>query len=188
MVAERVTALVAYDGIHHREAGAKTAHQALDEHESGNNSCDGGRLDVNRERGLVAHAGFVLLLLEENHADDKVKNASADKVRFAFRDACMQKCSECDKKGESCNNRRYDWYFYFVVEDAYNVYVQHAHEARNCIFGAHWESDSDVGKTARDGDCCCDRFELRVLEVGAQGAEGGNHKDEQPVVCRKMEI
>ena len=26
LVAERVTALVAYDGVHHREAGAKTAH------------------------------------------------------------------------------------------------------------------------------------------------------------------
>ena len=26
LVAERVTAFVAYDGVHHREAGAKTAH------------------------------------------------------------------------------------------------------------------------------------------------------------------
>lgn len=99
LVAERIAALVAYDGIHHREAGAETAHQALDEHEAGNDACDGGRLDVNRERGLVAHTGFVLLLLEENHADDKVKNACADKVRFAFRNARVQKCPERDKEG-----------------------------------------------------------------------------------------
>jgi len=188
LVAERVTAFVAYDGIHHRKAGAKTAHQALDEHEAGNDACDGGCLDVNRERGLVAHAGFVLLLLEENYADDKVKYTSADKVRFAFGDACMQKCPERDKKGESCDNRRYDRNFYFVVENAYDVYVQHAHKARNSILGAHRESNGDVGKTAGDGDGRRDRFELWVFQVGAQGAEGGDHKDEQPVVCRKMEI
>ena len=104
LVAERIAALVAYDGIHHREAGAETAHQALDEHEAGNDACDGGRLDVNRERGLVAHTGFVLLLLEENHADDKVKNACADKVRFAFRDARVQKCPERDEKRKACDN------------------------------------------------------------------------------------
>ena len=104
MVAERIAAFVANDGIHHREAGAKTAHQAFDEHEAGNDTCDGGRLDVNRERGLVAHAGFILLLLEENHADDKVENASADKIRFAFGDARMQKCPECDKEGKPGNN------------------------------------------------------------------------------------
>ena len=123
LVAERVTALVAYDGIHHREAGAKTAHQALDEHEPRNDACNGGRLDVNGKRSLVAHAGFVLLFLEENHADDKVKNASADKVCFAFRDAGVQKCSECNEKREPGNNRRYNWNFYFVMENANDVYV-----------------------------------------------------------------
>ena len=66
---------------------------------TGNDTCDGGRLDVNWERGLVAHAGFVLLLLEENYTDNKVENASADKVCFAFRDAGVQKCSERDKEG-----------------------------------------------------------------------------------------
>lgn len=74
------------------------------------------------------------------------------------------------------------------MENAYNVYVQHAHETRNCIFGAHREADGDVGKTAGDGYGCRDGLELWVLQVGAQGTEGGNHKDEQPVVCRKVKI
>ena len=74
------------------------------------------------------------------------------------------------------------------MENTYDMYVQHAHEARNCIFGAHRESDGNVGKTAGNGNGRRDCLELRVLEVGAQGAEGGNHKDEQPVVCRKMKI
>ena len=188
LVAERIAALVAYDGIHHREAGAETAHQALDEHEAGNDACDGGRLDVNRERGLVTYAGLVFLLLEENHADDQVKNASADKVDFAFGNARVQKCPERDEKRKSCDNRRYDRNFYFVVENADDVHVQKTHEARNGVFGVHRESDRDVGKTAGDGDGRCDRLELRVLQVGAQGSEGGDHKDEQPVVCRKMKI
>ena len=74
------------------------------------------------------------------------------------------------------------------MENAHDVYVQHAHEARDCIFGTHRETNGDVGKTAGDGNRRCDRLELRVLQIGAQGAEGGDHENEQPVVCRKMKI
>ena len=74
------------------------------------------------------------------------------------------------------------------MEDAHDVYVQHTHETGNRVFGAHRESNGDVGKTARNGNGGRDRFELRVLQVGAQSPEGGDHKDEQPVVCRKMKI
>ena len=188
LVAERKTALVAHDGIHHREAGAKAAHQALDEHQPGNDTCNGGRLDVNGERSLVAHAGLVLLLLEKDDADDKVKKAGADKVGFALGNVCVQECAESDEERKPCNNRWHNRNFYFVMKDADDVHVQKTHETRNGVFGVHRESDRDVGKTAGDGNRCRDRLELGILEVGAQSPEGSDHKDEQPVVCRKMKI
>ena len=84
LVTERKTALIAHDGVHHRETGAKTAHQSLDEHEPGDDTCDSGRLYIYREWSLVMHAGFVFLLLEKDNADDQVKKACSDKIRFAF--------------------------------------------------------------------------------------------------------
>ena len=188
LVAERIAALVAHDGIHHRETGAKAAHQALDKHEARNDTCNGGRLDVNGEWSLVAHAGLVLLLLEKDDADDQVKKAGSDKVGIAFGDVCVQKSSERDEKCKPCNNGRNDRNFYFVMENTHNVHVQETHKARNGVFGVHRESDRDVGKTAGNGDRCRDRLELRILEVGAQGSKSGDHKDEQPVVGRKMKI
>ena len=178
LVAERIAALVAYDGVHHRETGAKTAHQALDEHEAGNDSCDGGRLDIDGERGLVTHAGLVFLFLEKDDADDKIEKACSKEVGFAFGDARVQKSAETDEKSEPCDDGKYDGDLNFIVEQAYDMHVQHAHEPGNGIFGAHRESHGDVGETAGDGDGRRDGFELRIFQVGAQSSEGGHHKDE----------
>ena len=99
LVAKRKTALVAHDGVHHREAGAKTAHESFDEHESGDDACDCRCFYIYRERSFVTYAGLVFLLLEKDDADDKVKKACSDKIRFAFGDTRVQKCSEGDEKG-----------------------------------------------------------------------------------------
>ena len=178
LVAERIAAFVAYDGVHHRETGAKTAHQALNEHEPGNHACDGGSLDIYRKRGLVTHAGLVFLLLEKDYADDKVEKAGPEKVGFAFGDTRVQKGAEADEEDESRDDGKHDRDFCLVVEQMHDMHVQHAHEPGNGVFGAHRESDGDVGETAGDGDGRRDGFELRIFQVGAQSSEGGHHKDE----------
>ncbi len=188
LVAERIAAFVAYDGVHHRETGAKTAHQALDEHEPGNDSCDGGRLDIDGERGLVTHAGLVFLFLEKDDADDKIEKACSEEVGFAFGDPRVQKSAETDEKGEPRDDGKYDGDLNFIVEQAHDMHVQHAHEPGNGIFGAHRESYGDVGETAGDGDGRRDGFELRIFQVGAQSSEGGHHKDQQPVVYSEMKV
>ena len=99
LVAERKTALVAHDGVHHREACAKTAHEPFDEHEPGDDACDGRCFYIYRERSLVTYAGLVLLLLEKDNAYDKVEKACSDKIRFAFGDTRVQKSAEADEKG-----------------------------------------------------------------------------------------
>ena len=178
LVAERIAAFVAYDGVHHWKTGAKTAHQALDEHESGNHACDGGCFYIYRKRSLVTHAGLVFLFLEKDDADDKVEKAGPEKVCFAFGDARVQKGAETDEKGEPRDDGKHDRDLCFIVEQAHNMYVQHAHEPGNGVFGAHRESDGDIGETAGDRDGRRDGFELRIFQVGAQSSEGGHHKDE----------
>ena len=183
MIAKRIATFVAHDGIHHRKTCAESAHQTLDKHEPGNNPCNGGSLDVNGKRGLVTYAGLVFLLLEKDDSDDKVKEASDDKVGFAFGNVRVQKCSESDKKSQPGNDGGDYRDFCFVMEDADDVYVQHAHKARDCVFGAHREANGDVGKAAGDGNGGGDGFELRILQVCAQSPECRDHKDEQPVIA-----
>ena len=188
LIAERIAALVAYNGVHHRETGAKTAHQAFDEHETGNDSCDGGCLDIDGERGLVTYSGLVFLFLEKDDADDKIEKACSEEVGFAFGDPRVQKSAETDEKGEPRDDGKYDGDLNFIVEQAHDMHVQHAHEPGNGIFGAHRESYGDVGETAGDGDGRRDGFELRIFQVGAQSPEGGHHKDQQPVVYSEMKV
>ena len=188
LVPERKTALVTHDGVHHRETGAEPSHQPLDEHEPGDDTCNGRGFDVDGERGLVAHAGLVFLLLEKDNADDKVKKARPDKVRLAFGDARVQKGTEANEKDESRDDGKHDGDFDFVMEQAHDVHVQHAHESGNGVFGAHRESDGNVGKTAGDGYGRRDGLELRILEVGADCPEGSHHKDQQPVVKPEMKV
>ena len=188
LVAERIAAFVAYDGVHHRETGTKTAHQALDEHEPGNHACDGGRLDIDRERGLVTYAGLVFLLLEKDDADDKVEKAGSEKVRFAFGDARVQKGAEADEKDESRDDGKHDRNLCLIVEQTHDMHVQHAHEPGNSVFGTHRKPDGDIGETAGDRDGRGDGFELRILQIGAQSSEGGHHKDQQPVVKPEMKV
>ena len=188
MVAKRKTALVAHDGVHHRETGAKTAHEPLDEHEPRDNACDGRCLYIYRERGLVTHAGLVFLLLEKDNADDKVEKACSDKIRFAFGDARVQKSAEADEKGKPGNDGGHYGNLGLVVEDSHDMHVQHAHEPGNGVFCVHGETDCDIGEPAGDGDGCRYGLELRIFEVGAQSSEGGDHKYEQPVVKSEMKV
>ena len=99
LVAQGIAAFVAHDGIHHGETGAESAHEALDQHQSAYDARNGGCLDVNGERGLVAHAGFVALLLEHDNAHDKVEGANAQEACFGIRNARHQEGAECYKEG-----------------------------------------------------------------------------------------
>ncbi len=177
LVAERITALVAHDGVHHRETGAKTAHQPLDEHEPGDDTCNSRGLDIDGERSLVTYSGLVFLLLEKDDADDKVEKASSNKVGFAFGDAGMQKSPEANEKGKPRDNGKHNGDFHFVMEYPHDMHVQHAHESGNGVFCTHRESDCDVGESAGDGNGRRDGFELRIFQIGADCPEGSHHND-----------
>ena len=188
LVAEREAALVAHDGVHHREACTKSAHEVLDEHEPGDDARDGGGLDVDGERGLVAHARLVGLRLEQDDADGEVEKADTYEDGLVVGDAGHEERAQRDKEGESRDNAWDDGYLYLVMQDAHDMHVQQAHESRDGVGGAHGEPDGDVGESAGDGDGRRDGLELGVLQVGAQRPEGRDHEDQEPVVEREVEI
>ena len=64
LVAQRESALVAHDGVHHRKTCTKSAHEPLDEHEPRDDARDGWCLDIEGEGSLVACPRLVGLLLE----------------------------------------------------------------------------------------------------------------------------
>ena len=188
LVAQRESALVAHDGVHHREACTKSAHEVLDEHEPGDDARDGGGLDVDGERGLVAHARLVGLRLEQDDADGEVEKADPYEYGLVVGDAGHEERAQRDKEGEARDDAWDDGNLHLVVQDAHDVHVQQAHESRDGVGGAHGEPDGDVGESAGDGDGRRDGLELGVLQVGAQRSEGRDHEDQEPVVEREVEI
>ena len=188
LVAQRESALVAHDGVHHRETCTKSAHEPLYEHEPRDDARDGRGLDVDGEGSLVAGPGLVGLLLEEDDSHDKVEDAYGDKVGFPFGDAGHEERSQRDKEGEARDNAWDDGNLHLVMQDAHDMHVQQAHESRDGVGGAHGEPDRDVGEPAGDGDGRRDGLELGVLQVGAQRSEGRDHENQEPVVERKVKV
>ena len=163
-------------------------HEVLDDHEARDNARDGRDLDVHGERGLVAYAGLVLLLLEEDYAYGEVECAGSKEHGLGIGDDGHQEGAESDKEGkpegDGGDNRDFD----LVVEDAHDMHVEEAHEPGNGVRGPHGEPDGDIGETAGDGDGGGDSLELGVLGVGAENTERGDHKDKQPVVKAEIEV
>ena len=188
LVAQRESAFVAHDGVHHREACTKSAHEALDEHEPRDDARNGRSLDVDGEGSLVACPGLVGLLLEEDDSHDEVEDAYGDKVCFPFGDAGHEERSQRDKEGEASDNAWDDGDLHLVMQNAHDMHVQQAHESRDGVGGTHGEPDCDVGEPAGDGDGRRDGLELGVLQVGAQRSEGRDHENQEPVVERKVKV
>ena len=186
LVAQGITAFVAHDGVHHRETGAKATHKLLDQHESAYDACNGRSLDVDRQGSLVAHARFIALRLEHGDAYDNVKGACSDEPRFGIGNARHQEGAERHKKREPCDNARYNRNFDLVMQNAHDMHVQKAHESRNSVSGPHRKTDCNVGETAGNRNSRRDGLQLRVFQVGAQGAQSGHHENQEPVVNRKM--
>lgn len=177
LVAQRVAALVAHDGVHHGEACAKAAHELFDEHETCDYKGDGGRLDVDRQGSLVADSRLVLLRLEQEYSCGKVKNADGDKERLSLGDSRHEEHACDHKKDEPQDDGGDDGDFGFVMQNSHDVRVEHAHEPRNGICRPDGEAHRNVGEAEGDGNGCRDRLELRVLEVGTHGTERRDHKD-----------
>ena len=188
LVAQRESALVAHDGVHHWEACTKSTHEPLDEHEPRDDARDGRGLDIDGEGRLVAGSGFVGLLLEQDNADGEIKKANPYENGFVVGDAGHEERAQRDKEGESCDDAWDDGNLHLVMQDAHDMHVQQAHESRDGVGGAHGEPDRDVGEPAGDGDGRRDGLELGVLQVGAQGAEGRDHENQEPVVERKVKV
>ena len=188
LVAQRESALIAHDGVHHWEACTKSTHESLDEHESCNDARDGRSLDIDGEGSLVAGSGFVGLLLEQDNADGEIKKANPYENGFVVGDAGHEERSQRDKEGEASDNAWDDGNLHLVMQDAHNMHVQQAHESRDGVGGTHGEPDCDVGEPAGDGDGRRDGLELGVLQVGAQRTEGRDHENQEPVVERKVKV
>lgn len=188
LVAQRESALVAHDGVHHWEACTKSTHESLDEHESCDDARDGRSLDIDGEGSLVAGSGFVGLLLEQDNADGEVEKADPYEYGFVVGDAGHEERSQCDKEGEASDNAWDDGDLHLVMQDAHNMHVQQAHESRDGVGGTHGEPDRDVGEPAGDGDGRRDGLELGVLQVGAQRSESRDHENQEPVVERKVKV
>ena len=99
LVAQRIAALVTYDGVHHRETCTEPAHKTLDEHEPGDDARDGRGLDIDGEGRLVADSGLVFLRLEKEDADGQVKQANAYENGFAVGNAGHEERTQRDKEG-----------------------------------------------------------------------------------------
>lgn len=188
LVAQGKPTFVAHDGIHHGEAGAESAHKLLDEHESADHSCDGGSLNIYGQGSLVTNAGLVLLFLEHDETHGKVEGAYADEESFAVGDAGHEEGSHGDKAGKPYDDGGDDRDLSLVVQHPDDVGVQHAHESGNGVCCSDGQSYGDVGEAEGDGNGGRDRLQLGVLQVGAEGSQGGDHENQKPVVEGKMEV